>query len=380
MKEKLIKEETITFETILNLIEDVKEELFKRYVAEISFQQKAINDTFYTKIINKIFKLLRLVLEKVFDYTIIRSTRSSYYFNADEKKWAVDFLLYCLKNRDKLAFDLSHFEENDKREIIKFVRNKVYTSLLDEIEIYKLFDSVDLSYWKAYKEIFDGVKRRGDNYFLELGERKYVLPINWFEPLIFYHRYGILELPVKARKSIAGRDVIDAGAFIGDSTLIINELNPRRIYAFEPLEDNVLLLRETIKLNGLRNVLIEKKALGSKEGLFSMFSIGVGSFMHVLGDKEVYMTTVDNYVRRNSLDVALIKMDVEGYELEILRGARETIQEHVPVLLISLYHTGEEFFEAPSLLKSLVPNYKFRFLNLNRMHPTFGRVLVAYST
>jgi hypothetical protein len=71
-------------------------------------------------------------------------------------------------------------------------------------------------------------------------------------------------------------------------------------------------------------------------------------------------------------------MDVEGFELEVIKGGIKTIQKQTPTLIISLYHTGKDFFEIPKILKTLVPEYKFKFLNLNRASATFERVLIAY--
>jgi len=272
---------------------------------------------------------------------------------------------------------LSYFkEQEDKKEILKFIRNKVYGAFLDSVEKHKLFDRLDLKYESEYEKMNRKIKKKSKNYVL-LDRKEYVLPINHFEHVVFYHKYGLYEIPSHVRESLEGKDIIDAGAFIGDSALILNELNPRRIYAFEPLKENVLFLRKTIELNNLKNVIIVEKALASKEGTSSMVPAGSGSFISKQGE-EIELTTLDNFANKNSLNIGLIKMDVEGYEPEIIKGAEFTIKERKPILIVSLYHTGEEFFEVPKLLKSWVPEYEFRFLNLNRTHASFERVLVAY--
>jgi FkbM family methyltransferase len=205
----------------------------------------------------------------------------------------------------------------------------------------------------------------------------YILPINHFEPVVFYHKYGIQELPSYVKESINGKDIIDAGAFIGDSALILNELKPRRIYEFEPLRENIQLLNKTIELNNLRTVVVVGKALASKKGISYIIPLSSGSFISGYGEK-IQLITLDDFFSKNSLNVGLIKIDVEGYEPEVIKGAENTIKNEKPVLIVSLYHTGEEFFEIPKLLKSWVPEYTFRFLNLNHTHATFERVLIAY--
>ena len=71
-------------------------------------------------------------------------------------------------------------------------------------------------------------------------------------------------------------------------------------------------------------------------------------------------------------------MDVEGYELPAVKGACKTIKKHKPILLISLYHRGRDFFEIPTLIKSWVPEYKIKFVNLNHASPILERLLVAW--
>lgn len=90
-----------------------------------------------------------------------------------------------------------------------------------------------------------------------------------------------------------------------------------------------------------------------------------------VGDRE-------EILKENIDRVSLIKMDIEGYELKALRGARETIQKYKPVLIISAYHRREDILEIPYYLKDLVPEYKFRFLNLRKSHPIFEKVIIAY--
>jgi len=90
------------------------------------------------------------------------------------------------------------------------------------------------------------------------------------------------------------------------------------------------------------------------------------------------MTSVDEFVKENKLEVGVIKLDVEGSESNVIAGAKETIKMYRPVLIVSLYHKGQDFFEIPRIVKELVPEYKLRFLNLNREHPSFERILLSY--
>ena len=90
----------------------------------------------------------------------------------------------------------------------------------------------------------------------------------------------------------------------------------------------------------------------------------------------IHITTIDKEC--GDRNVGLIKMDIEGAEYSSIQGALETIKRDKPVLLISLYHTGKDFFEIPPVLKAAVPDYQFRFFNIEIVNPISEKILVAY--
>jgi len=87
---------------------------------------------------------------------------------------------------------------------------------------------------------------------------------------------------------------------------------------------------------------------------------GSSAITETAGDTSVKVTTVDKFVEANKLTrVDFIKMDVEGHELKVLAGARETIKTFKPSLALSAYHRGDDLIELLKFPLELNPNYKF---------------------
>ena len=75
---------------------------------------------------------------------------------------------------------------------------------------------------------------------------------------------------------------------------------------------------------------------------------------------KVPCTTVDAFVRENKLEVGLIKVDVEGAEQMLLRGAEHTLREQRPALCIAIYHNMDDFMHIKPWLENLGLGYRFR--------------------
>ena len=197
---------------------------------------------------------------------------------------------------------------------------------------------------------------------------KKCFPVKFFEPSVLYAHSGLKEIPFVC-DYIQGKDFIDGGACIGDSALIFEKFyNPNCVYAFEPLKNNIEYINKTIKSNQLKTIKPVKLGLGNKEEeidlVYNPDDISGTSFNR--GNKNasvkenIKITTIDNFVKSNNLNPGLIKLDVEGYESNVIAGALETIKQFRPVMLLSIYHTPKDFFEIKPIIESLNLNYKFK--------------------
>lgn len=173
---------------------------------------------------------------------------------------------------------------------------------------------------------------------------------------------------------------MDAGCFDFGTSLTLREYCPsiKKIYAFEPdpesyqrcverrdeagLGDRAVILpfgtwseRKTLKFNvqtsGSSRICRDEDGEREKR---NSYMPGKTSASYC----EISVMSIDEAVEAGD-KVTMIKMDVEGSELESLKGARNTIMRDKPKLAICIYHKPEDMWEIPLYIKELVPEYRF---------------------
>lgn len=157
--------------------------------------------------------------------------------------------------------------------------------------------------------------------------------------------------------------VFDIGAYVGDTALWFSKTvgSQGEVYAFEPEPNNFAKLKTNIERNNITNVIPLQMALSETEGRTQIVGRGGVTAITQRGtNTTIEATTIDKFVKVNKVPkVDYIKMDVEGHELKVLKGAAETIQTYKPRLALSVYHRGDDLVELPKFLLALNPNYRF---------------------
>lgn len=145
-----------------------------------------------------------------------------------------------------------------------------------------------------------------------------------------------------------GSVCIDCGANLGYHTIKMAQLaGPMgRVFAFEPLRVICQQLGGNIFLNDLENVECFNVALGNKNEIVTMNPVdihapdtNIGATKVGSGGENTVMVKLDSFGFQN---VSFIKMDVQGYELELLKGASETIDSSRPILF---FETDEPYLK-----------------------------------
>ncbi len=146
---------------------------------------------------------------------------------------------------------------------------------------------------------------------------------------------------------------LDCGANIGNHTIYFSMIaQAKKIYAFEGLEDTYRILKKNIELNHLEQVEAYNYVLGAYEGYAEVSSyyddnIGGTSFVET-SDHKIKMIKIDDFKIAEKID--FIKMDVEGFEKNVLIGMEQLLKRDHPILMIEIF--DENYNEVSALLNS----------------------------
>lgn len=168
------------------------------------------------------------------------------------------------------------------------------------------------------------------------------------------------------RHVVPGTVVLDVGAHIGTHTLVMSRLvGPRgRVYAFEPQRKIYRELFHNLRLNGANNVEPLRFALGAGAPQIIQMNptvegneggTGVGQ-----GGDRAEMRSLDSFRFRR---VSLVKIDVEGFEDQVLDGATRTLRRERPVVVIEI-QGGTRYESATSEIRARIDNTRAKLERL----------------
>lgn len=144
---------------------------------------------------------------------------------------------------------------------------------------------------------------------------------------------------------------IDVGAHVGNHTIYFSKhCGADEVWAYEPTKETFAVLEENVKNNCKNTVRLFNCAVGSKVGFCKIKKNDQSGENHIVyGSGKIPVVVLGDIVAK----VALIKIDVEGFEFEVLKGALPIIERDKPELFI-------ETFEDKSKIEELLPKgYKF---------------------
>ena len=199
---------------------------------------------------------------------------------------------------------------------------------------------------------------------------------------------GSYEEPVQRAflSNIQSGDVVyDVGANVGFfSLLAARRVGPTgQVYAFEPVARNAAAVERSAGLNGFDTLKVFTRAVGATNGMADLNlaeHIG-GAVLASVGappDKRetisVDIVTLDHMIREEGLrPPTLVKIDVEGAELDVIRGMKNTLAAHSPVLIIELDDATQAGIEQKTReLSDLLTEMRYGLSDLAPSYPEAG--------
>lgn len=228
----------------------------------------------------------------------------------------------------------------EKGEIIFF--NEMEIETLSQQEIIENIDKLSL----IYDELSDEVSR--EIFLAYLQDRISGIPqnlIKYYSPLQYFP--DIIE-PDKRKK---GETFVDCGSYDGATIFDFIKWcqgNYKKIYAFEPEKKNFEITKKNLK--GKSNIELINKGAWFKKDILYFTPNNDNSHIDKKGTVNIEVESIDNIIGQTY--VSFIKMDIEGSELEALKGAEFTIKSCFPKLAICIYHKKEDILLIPDYIRS----------------------------
>ena len=187
---------------------------------------------------------------------------------------------------------------------------------------------------------------------------------------------GIQYLPQDIPSWQTPMNFVDCGAYTGDTIHDFFEagIDLKSIIAFEPDHKNFIQLTNFVEsLPPKPLTLCIPSGVGNKTEIKYINAEGAASRISTEEGIPIPVISLDDIL--GNFSPTLIKMDIEGNELDALHGAEKNLKRHRPNLAISIYHKPEDIWEIPNYLDSLNLGYQF-FLRCHG-HNSFDLVLYA---
>lgn len=312
----------------------------------------------------------------------IYDARIEYLIDRNRSK-LFDTLYEIDRNKPKKSNVLEEFMRNrDKGKVIIFgagKKGKETKGILEKMDIFpKYFCDNNSNLWGKNIEGIKVLNPEDLAYFyrdyciilasLHYSQQMYQQLIMNFFPQgnIFYPRGGILVagcgrqyFDFEELRPVKGEIFVDAGAYNGETAKEFAkwaEQDFERIYLFEPNARNMCVCRTNLAELGEKVVYVNKGTWSEKNQLCFNLA-GPASKIVDSGKNVVEVIDIDTVL--DSKRASFIKMDVEGAELQTLKGAEKTIRTWMPKLAVCLYHKPEDVIEIPAYLMSITKDYRY---------------------
>jgi FkbM family methyltransferase len=141
---------------------------------------------------------------------------------------------------------------------------------------------------------------------------------------------------IRDRMIEPGDVVLECGGHHGCSAILLSRWvgETGKVVTFEPIKLNTEIIEKNLELNGLCNISVECRAVGAEPGIIRVSRSSCASIItNKIVGRQVEVINLDAFLH---LKPTLVKIDVEGFEIQVLRGAHAILDSH-PKLAIEIH-------------------------------------------
>jgi len=158
---------------------------------------------------------------------------------------------------------------------------------------------------------------------------------------VWLGRYEIKQTKLFVQESKQKKVLWDLGAHVGYYSLLFKSQNEdSKVYAFEPVLKNVKLLQNHLTMNSIEGVAVFQKAVSNELGTlkFNSSRTSVAGKLHIEGDIEVEVIKLSFFLENETIaSPDIIKMDIEGEELKVLKDLQLLLARQKPIIFLSTH-------------------------------------------
>jgi FkbM family methyltransferase len=207
-------------------------------------------------------------------------------------------------------------------------------------------------FYKALKKIaYKGldIVTLGNGVPVKINNFKLKLPTKYFR--LFPKTYEPTSFEFFKKHAKPGSTILDIGAHIGLYSIFFYKITKGKIFSFEPTPSTVEVLKKTIQVNNAeKNVTVVQAAVAETSGVATFYSndldasqsnslvdLELSDSSNRKGAYQVNVLSVDQFRTQEKLKIDVLKIDAEGVELDVLKGAKETFLQDRPVAVLGLH-------------------------------------------
>ncbi|HPQ08427.1 MAG TPA: FkbM family methyltransferase [Bacteroidia bacterium] len=263
-----------------------------------------------------------------------------------------------------------------KTKIFNFIRNFFKHEILEKYLIKKTRNKSINNFWS--KLVPNNYQYKHPTW-RKINKNGILMEVDISDYIGHHLYYGFKDDSLNALLNLVkeGQIVMDIGANIGSTSLFIAQKigSTGKVFSFEPDKYNFIQLSKNISLNKFKNIEIFNYGLGNIKGEFKLYISTTDNRggNRIIADtnynnKEysiIHVERLDDFVEKNNISkIDLIKIDVEGYEYNVLIGAEKVIRKNKPVLFIELDDNNlKQQGHSASLLISFLEKNNYRIVN-----------------